>query len=105
MSAAYGHAVWTKDHDGTVTVVEVQLRFTQSKNHRFSLKNQDGNLAELWEVVLTLLDKVRIFWVPALHFFHASKTHQKKRENLVSSRQTARPWCAVTEPRASGFVA
>ena len=78
MSAAYGHAVWTKDHDGTVTVVEVQLRFTQSKNHRFSLKNQDGNLAELWEVVLTLLDKVRIFWVPALHFFHASKTHQKK---------------------------
>ena len=39
MSAAYGHAVWTKDHDGTVTVVEVKLRFTQSnKTTGFHLK-------------------------------------------------------------------
>jgi hypothetical protein len=90
---------------GQSQLLKLSSGLLNQKNHRFSLKNQDGNLAELWEVVLTLLDKVRIFWVPALHFFHAPKTHKKKRENLVSSRQTARPWCAVTEPRASGFVA
>jgi len=63
---------------GQSQLLKLSSGLLNQKNHRFSLKNQDGNLAELWEVVLTLLDKVRIFWVPALHFFHAPKTHKKK---------------------------
>jgi hypothetical protein len=63
---------------GQSQLLKLSSGLLNQKNHRFSLKNQDGNLAELWEVVLTLLDKVRIFWVPALHFFMHQKHTKKK---------------------------